>query len=278
MFHRDQAHDSGYSYRQIRDRVASGQWRRVLGPVLCAGEQQVGGRLIHRAAQLAVPGSVLAASSAAPYHRLEVPQSRPTLIVDRRITCRVGDIRLIRDQLAPTDVWSMGGVLVTAPARTVLDCLLTLPERSALELLDTALQRRILLLPELGKMVRARAGRRGTPKLVRLVRAAASGSRSTAERRLAELLRRAGVVGWRANLEIQLPSGGVAVGDVVFPGARLVVEVDGFAFHRTPEQFQRDRVRQNALVAAGWTVLRFTWRDLTDHEAYVVAAIRRQLG
>jgi very-short-patch-repair endonuclease len=38
----------------------------------------------------------------------------------------------------------------------------------------------------------------------------------------------------------------------------LVIEVDGWAYHRTPDRFQRDRERQNRLVAAGWTVLRFT--------------------
>jgi very-short-patch-repair endonuclease len=50
--------------------------------------------------------------------------------------------------------------------------------------------------------------------------------------------------------------------------------VDGFAFHTTPEQFEGDRQRQNRLVAAGWTVLRFTWRDLTNRPAHVLATIQ----
>jgi very-short-patch-repair endonuclease len=62
---------------------------------------------------------------------------------------------------------------------------------------------------------------------------------------------------------------------VVFASAKLVVEVDGLAFHVTPERFQRDRQRQNRLVAAGWTVLRFTWMDLTERPSYVVASVRR---
>jgi very-short-patch-repair endonuclease len=60
---------------------------------------------------------------------------------------------------------------------------------------------------------------------------------------------------------------------VVFEEAGVVVEVDGWAYHIDPERFQRDRARQNRLVAAGWTVLRFTWRDLTERSEYVVATI-----
>lgn len=62
-----------------------------------------------------------------------------------------------------------------------------------------------------------------------------------------------------------------------FDDARLIVEIDGFAFHSAGADFQRDRTRQNALVAAGWTVLRFTWADLTERPDHVVAVIRHAL-
>ena len=38
--------------------------------------------------------------------------------------------------------------------------------------------------------------------------------------------------------------------------------------------FESDRWRQNALVADGWRVLRFTWDMLHDHPEVVVAAVR----
>jgi very-short-patch-repair endonuclease len=65
--------------------------------------------------------------------------------------------------------------------------------------------------------------------------------------------------------------------DVAFGQVRLAIEVDGWAFHTTPARFQRDRQRQNRLVAAGWTVLRFTWHDLTDRPDYVLATVRALL-
>jgi len=72
-------------------------------------------------------------------------------------------------------------------------------------------------------------------------------------------------------------NGLIGIGDIVFEILKLVVEVDGWAFHTTPDRFHRDRERQNRLVAAGWTVLRFTWRDLVERPEYVLATIRTML-
>ena len=72
-------------------------------------------------------------------------------------------------------------------------------------------------------------------------------------------------------------SGGelVAVGDGAFPAHGLAIEVDGMAHHVDVDRFRRDRSRQNALVGLGWTVLRFTWADLTQRPDYVIAMIER---
>jgi very-short-patch-repair endonuclease len=39
----------------------------------------------------------------------------------------------------------------------------------------------------------------------------------------------------------------------------------------------RDRCRQNQLLLAGWTVLRFTWYDVLHRPAWVVAQVREAL-
>ncbi len=62
--------------------------------------------------------------------------------------------------------------------------------------------------------------------------------------------------------------------DVAFVVHRLAVEVDGWAWHSDVDRFAHDRRRQNALVLAGWTVLRFTWHDLKSRPEAVVAQIR----
>jgi very-short-patch-repair endonuclease len=113
--------------------------------------------------------------------------------------------------------------------------------------------------------------------LIDLLPGVLGGERSAAERRLTGLLRDGGIGGWVANVEIHDGAGLIGVADVAIPRARLVVEIDGLAYHVTPDRFQHDRRRQNRLVAAGWTVLRFTWRDLTERLGYVTGTVRGML-
>ena len=90
-------------------------------------------------------------------------------------------------------------------------------------------------------------------------------------------LRDAGIRGWQVNAAVQLL--GIKIHpDVSFDREKVAIEVDGWAWHHTPERFQRDRQRQNALVNAGWLVLRFTWFDLTDRMPAVLAQIRDALA
>jgi hypothetical protein len=57
-----------------------------------------------------------------------------------------------------------------------------------------------------------------------------------------------------------------------------LIELDGWSAHGTRPAFHADRRRQNALVLAGWTLLRFTWADLVDSPAAVVAAVHGALA
>ena len=45
--------------------------------------------------------------------------------------------------------------------------------------------------------------------------------------------------------------------DIVLEQAKIIIEFDGFQYHRSKAAFQSDRERQNAFVAHGWRVLRF---------------------
>jgi very-short-patch-repair endonuclease len=90
-------------------------------------------------------------------------------------------------------------------------------------------------------------------------------------------VREAGLSDWVANLPVS--AGGRAyVLDMAFEAQRVEVAVDGRAFHTDARSFQNDRTRQNDLVAAGWTVLRFTWEDIVDRPADVVRRIREILA
>ena len=66
-------------------------------------------------------------------------------------------------------------------------------------------------------------------------------------------------------------------GDIVFDEVRLLVEIDGFAFHTDHAKYQDDRARQNEFTVAGWTVLRFTWWTLSQEPDRAVRDIRATL-
>ena len=139
--------------------------------------------------------------------------------------------------------------------------------------LDRALQRGRVDPAGLGEALAAASPGRGVAPARALVRAASDGAAAEAERRLGRALTEAGITGFRRNARV----GGCVV-DLAFPSHRLAVEVDGWTWHGDPSRFQRDRARHNALVLAGWTVLRFTWSDVTGRPDRVVAEIRRALA
>lgn len=66
--------------------------------------------------------------------------------------------------------------------------------------------------------------------------------------------------------------------DAVWPRQRIAVELDSWTWHHHRQAFQRDREKGNVLAAAGWTVLRFTYRDVTDRPAAVASQLRRVLA
>jgi very-short-patch-repair endonuclease len=66
--------------------------------------------------------------------------------------------------------------------------------------------------------------------------------------------------------------------DCAWPEARLIVELDGRTTHDTADAFEADRARDRRLEAAGWRVIRITWRQLRDTTAEVEADLRRLLG
>jgi very-short-patch-repair endonuclease len=63
--------------------------------------------------------------------------------------------------------------------------------------------------------------------------------------------------------------------DAAWPELKLAVELDGRRAHSTPQNFERDRQKQNALILDGWTVLRFTTNQLKHHATRVATELKR---
>jgi very-short-patch-repair endonuclease len=66
--------------------------------------------------------------------------------------------------------------------------------------------------------------------------------------------------------------------DAVWQERNLIVEVDGYAAHRTRAQLERDHHRDLELRAHGYVILRYTWRQLTKSPWLVVSDLNRHLS
>jgi len=80
---------------------------------------------------------------------------------------------------------------------------------------------------------------------------------------------------------IELPETNVLIGpyevDCVWRKPRVIVELDGYEYHRGLEMFERDAGRGNQLRSDGWAVLRFTWRMLANEPDLVLNQVRNAL-
>jgi very-short-patch-repair endonuclease len=184
-------------------------------------------------------------------------------------------IRIHRVAHLPTDERRLkDGIPVTSPARTLLDLASqaggdelerAIAEAYALRL-TTEAQIRALLARHPRRpgvsALRAELDREGGPAL----------TRREGERRMLKLIREADLPAPLVNRKV---AGYRA--DFLWPKQRLIVEVDGFQFHGHRLAFERDRKRDAAHILAGYRVIRFTWRRLTEERVAVAVTIARAL-
>lgn len=159
------------------------------------------------------------------------------------------------------------------------------PSLTALELstldytdpIDRALRKKVANLDSLREALQQTKHRRGNQERWRVLLDSRADPWSKAERLAHRIYRQAGIHGWVGNLKVTVADWATYYLDMAFEEQMLACEVDGRETHDNDDAFETDRERQNALVMAGWTVLRFTWKMLQDPD-YVVWATRRALA
>jgi very-short-patch-repair endonuclease len=189
--------------------------------------------------------------------------SRPGLRVHRTRSLDAKDIRLRH------------GIPTTSPARTLVDLAATVTQRELQRAVDEAEVRRLARREELlASVERAGSGRRGSAVLTQVLRREGGPAltRSEAEDRLLGLIAAARLPRPEVNVRVR----GHEV-DLLWRDSRLIVEVDGYAFHSTRTAFERDRTRDADLQAGGLRVLRVTWRQIADQPYALIARIAQAL-
>ena len=263
----------------IGRRVAAGRWKRVTPQTLRIGQIRWKGRAM--AAVLSTPHSLLSGRSAALMHGLG-PYRRVPIEVTAPFTANArGKGYVVRrcrhfDQLESMVV---DAIPTMSPTEMVFDLARREPRLLVQRIVEEGIVARKLTVDELAENTARRSASRCPGwRPVSHILADLAGDpvpESELERRMVRVLEEARLHGVVRQASLPWREPGAGRVDFVFPEWNLIVEVDGRRWHTREQAFEEDRARDNAAAAAGWRVLRFTYRMVVDRPDECVEMIRR---
>ena len=178
---------------------------------------------------------------------------------------------------AGLDVRTRSGLPIVSPARALVEIAGTVTPRELERGLDDGLQSNVVRLAQVREtLTRIGSRRAGSPVLDALLREREGGSgitRSDAEIDLSEAIVAAGL----PRPERNQPLFGYTV-DMLWRELRVIVEVDSYRWHLGKASFDSDRARDADLEARGFTVLRFTAKQIAEEPFVVIARIAATLA
>ena len=160
------------------------------------------------------------------------------------------------------------GIPVTTPARTLLDLVGVVDDAPLIRAINAARLAGRLPADEFAVLVE-----RLPRRLERLLAPTGAPTRSAFEDEFLRFVRRHGLPLPEVNQHVA----GHEV-DMLWRRQRLIVELDGRAYHDDDDAFERDRERDAALQAAGHRVVRVTWPRLTGAPAREARRLSSMLG
>jgi very-short-patch-repair endonuclease len=267
----------GFESTGIKRRLADGRLQAVHREVYAVGHPHLSPQGRWLAAVMAYgEGALLSHRSAAALWGLARPR---TLVIDvtapagRQGIRRREKIWIHRGRLHPEDRAVRAGIPVTTVARTLFD----LAEFVSLKRLESAWEEadrlNLLQLRAVEGVCERGYGRRALRPTRRLLAEARASTitRSPLEDEFEAFCHAHHLPAPVFNTTVL----GLEV-DALWPSQHLIVELDGFAFHRHHAAFQRDRARDAAIQVAGYRAIRLTHHRL-DNEAATVAEELRAL-
>lgn len=170
--------------------------------------------------------------------------------------------------LSRRDVVAHEGVRVTSSVRTVLDCARTLPIRAGVSIADAAAASGLLPEADVRRILSEMKGWKGVGRARHVLALVDPAAESPGESSARVVLRG---LGHRVTSQFEIRDGGnfVARVDFLVEDTRVVVEFDGRGKYGmgsgdVDAEFWAEKRRHDAIVAAGYEVVRLTWEDLAD--------------
>jgi very-short-patch-repair endonuclease len=270
----------GLGPRGVRHRAAAGRLHRLHRGVYAVGHAHVSVQGRRLAAVFACgTNAVVSHRTAADLWGIRGSDSR---LIDVTVSPRTGrrapaGVRLHRvRRLSPDDVTRHEEIPVTTVARTLVDLADALPADALAKAVNETEVRRLLDVTAVEEAIARANGRRGAANLHLLTDSVLQPTRSPLEERFLSLLREWGLPEPRVNAPVTVGGRNFEV-DALWPRERLIVELDGAAFHHTRRAFHADRERDLALATQGYLVVRLTWRALSREPDRVARQLRELL-
>ena len=183
--------------------------------------------------------------------------------------------------LRSVDLTTHRGIRVTTPLRSILDAAPYCSDELIGQQLSAATDARHFTYHDIRLRIAeiSRRGKRGPAKVRKILRTRVpeDGRPLDSYEKIAlRVFTRAGFPPPIPQLRIDVGSRTYYV-DFAWPQFGVFVECDSMLAHSTPEQLKNDLRRQNDLVSAGWTPVRFTYWDVTEQPDDVVGQLERHL-
>jgi hypothetical protein len=257
----------GVTGRQIEWRCATGEWVAAHRGVYCSVAFPVSFEQRLMAALLAAgPDAVASHASAAWLWQLRRdPPDRPSLTVPSARHPRLAGADIFRlNDLDHLRVSRWRNFDCTDPLRTLVDLAAVAPREDLVRAVDKALSEGLVTVKGLEAEVARRAarGRRGVSELRSLL--SERGLTGEPEPSALEAATVALLARWRIPIlgrEVRAGDGGRYRLEFSLPPP-VMLEVDGFAYHWSPEAKAYDEERRNHLRLQGIFLLVYTWRDI----------------
>lgn len=266
----------GMSAELIDGRLAAGSLIPVYEGVFAVGHTRITRRGRWMAAVLATgPRSLLSHGSAAELWDIRRGRGWPEITRRSGGSARPG-VRVHQTRvLEQAEMTIEARIPVTSIERTLIDIAASLDTKQLEQAVVAADRTGRLRWQELDRLLVRTPRRRGVPRLRRVahrVSPNAVDARSAPEVDFLALCREAGLREPHVNVLL-----GPYLIDFLWPGERVVVETDSWAFHRDRLSFEEDRKRTLALTADGYEVHRVTARMLESDPGPFIRLLRRSL-
>jgi very-short-patch-repair endonuclease len=218
------------------------------------------------------PDAVLSHRSAAALWGIrDTAQTRIDVTTGRNASRGRAGITLHRATLSAADRATLDRIPTTSLARTLLDLASCTPLGAVVRALEEADRRRLIDTRPIHDLLGRANGHQGAGRLAKALAAydpQATRTNSELERTFLALCRTKHLPPPALNTLID----GYEV-DAVWPEHKLIVELDGYAYHRTRKAFERDRKRDAALLRAGYRTLRVTALRLEAEPEAILAEV-----